>query len=190
MFTVDMLVRDKLQNAQQLMPVLTKTRVPLKCFVSGKKLVNPACTSACAHPERVELSVFFEKAAETEKWCCPVCEVPTSYAGILVDKLLREAIVDLGPRDIDEIEIFQTHEWVPVRKLTDTHMLMQQVFKFRSDKGHIGQKEATVTDTYMTKKRSDNRMASFRALSLSVRSAIITPKTPVLKTNTRVKRKR
>ena len=31
-----------------------------------------------------------------------------TYAGICIGKLVREAIIDLGSKDVDEIEAFQT----------------------------------------------------------------------------------
>lgn len=170
MFSVDMLVRDRLQNAQQLMPIRAKTRVPLKCFISGKKLQNPACTSGCTHPERVELTVFFEHVQQTGKWVCPICGIATNYASVLVDKLIREVLIDLGTRDVDEVEVFQTHEWMPVRKLTDTHVIMQQVLKLKGERA-AGQREASITETYTTKKRRDTRMMSFRAVTMGMRTS-------------------
>lgn len=164
-----MLVRDKLQNAQHLMPIRAKTRVQLKCFLTGKKLQNPACTTNCTHPERVELASFFSHVEQTAKWTCPVCGVVTNYAGILVDKLLRDVLIDLGARDVDEIEVFQTHEWMPVRKLTDTHVIMQQVLKIRGERANEP-KETSVTETYATKKRRDSRLMSFRSLSMGLKS--------------------
>lgn len=118
MLSIDVLIRDRLVNAQRIFGYSKSQSVNIACPVSQVRMVNPAKSLNCRHIERVELKVMLEHIRRTGTWECVYCKCGLRYSQIYVDKLMRQAIAEQTDNQAYVIMIMTDNSYRAVKQLS------------------------------------------------------------------------
>lgn len=134
--TPEILLEDRLQNALFVFKTENEVKIPITCPVTLETLVHPAIGRNCRHNERIELFAFLKYVFRIRKWVCPVCNIFTPLADILIDSVMQEAVESTGDdHSVEFIRITNTVEWSTIKKMTTTRRsFMASAFGSSSDR--------------------------------------------------------
>lgn len=100
----------------------TKTKVPLKCPLTFKRITLPARGAECRHIQCFDLEAYLQLNCERTTWKCPVCGSNAQLEGLEVDQYIGIILAELAKKkmNVDEITIDPHAVWQPVDKEPDT----------------------------------------------------------------------
>lgn|SRR5690606_10543709 len=64
----------------------TASNMPLRCPLSTLRIQVPIRSKACTHNRCVDANSFLELQTQAPTWACPICNKPSPYESLVVDK--------------------------------------------------------------------------------------------------------